>query len=150
MHTLRPVEMGDIKELFEWNNHPLSRKNSFRMHPISWEEHEKWFAERLADTLTTIYILCSDREKLGSVRFEEKEDGVRISIMLNPDYIGKRLGSELIRLGTEKYIREKKPVQPIIAEVKGDNLPSKKAFLRADFKEDHTVYIYNKETKPVE
>lgn len=150
MHTLRPVEIRDIKDLFEWNNHPLSRKNSFRSDSITWEEHKRWFAERMADARTTIYILCSDRDKVGSVRFEEKKNGVRISAMLNPNYIGKRLGSELIRLGTEKYIREKKPAQPIIAEIKGDNLASKRAFLRAGFKEDYTVYIYDKEVKPVE
>jgi UDP-2,4-diacetamido-2,4,6-trideoxy-beta-L-altropyranose hydrolase len=150
MHALRPVEMGDIKDLFEWNNHPLSRKNSLRSESITWEEHKRWFAERLADTLTTIYILCSDREKLGAVRFEEKENGVRISVVLNPDHIGKRLGSELIRRGTEKYMREKKPTHPIIAEIKGENLPSKRAFLGAGFKEDYTVYIFDTEVKPAE
>ena len=150
MHTLRSVEVGDIKDLFEWNNHPLSRKNSLRSEPIAWEEHKRWFAERLADTLTTIYILCSDKEKLGAVRFEEKENGVRISVMLNPDYIGKRLGTELIRLGTEQYVKEKKPGRPIFAEVKSDNLPSKKAFLKAGFQEKLTIYIYDKEVKPVD
>jgi UDP-2,4-diacetamido-2,4,6-trideoxy-beta-L-altropyranose hydrolase len=150
VHTLRPVEIGDIKDLFEWNNHPLARKNSLRSEAITWEEHNRCFAERLADTLTTIYILCSNREKLGAVRFEEKENGVRISVVLNPDYIGKRLGSELIRLGTEQYVKEKKSARPIFAEVKSDNLPSKKAFLRAGFQEKLTIYIYDKEVKPVD
>jgi RimJ/RimL family protein N-acetyltransferase len=137
--------MEDIKDLFNWINNPLSRKNSFRSAPITWQEHEKWFSERLIDTATTIYILCSDKkEKLGSVRFEEKEGGIRISVMLNPDYIGKKLGSELIRFGMERYIQEKEPSQPIIAEIKGDNLPSKKAFLKAGFKEDHSIYIYDR------
>lgn len=146
MKTLRRATMGDMRDIFEWNNHPLSRKNSFRSGPISWDEHERWFAERLGDDLTTIYILCSDDKKLGSARFEEKQSSIRISIMLNPDYFGKRLGSELIRLATEKYIHEKRPEKQIIAEVKGDNLPSKKSFLRAGFEEEYTVYVYGKGT----
>jgi UDP-2,4-diacetamido-2,4,6-trideoxy-beta-L-altropyranose hydrolase len=145
MNTLRLVTTEDIKDLFSWINHPLSRKNSFRSTPITWDEHEKWFTERLADTLTTIYILCSDKKgKLGSVRFEKKEDSIRISVMLNPVFIGKKLGSELIRHGIERFIQEKQPIQPILAEIKGDNLPSKKAFLRAGFKEDYVVYKYDR------
>ena len=152
MNKLRPVGMEDMKDLYEWNNHPLSRKNSFRSDPITWEEHERWFKERMADALTTIYIYYSGRKKIGSVRFEEKQKGVRISVMLNPDFIGNRLGAELIRLGTELFMQEKKPKQPVIAEVKLDNLPSKKAFLRAGFKEDHIdkdyiAYIYGKKAR---
>jgi len=139
--------MDDMKDLFKWNNNPLARRNSFRSEPITWKEHERWFNEKLADRFTTIYIFCSETDKIGSVRFEEKQNGVRISVMLNPDYIGKRLGAEFIRKGIDKYIKEKKPNQPIIAEVKGDNLPSKRAFLRAGFMEDHVVYIYNKGIK---
>ncbi len=146
MKMVRRAVMDDIKDIFEWSNHPLSRKNSFRSEPIGWDEHRKWFAERLADHLTTIYILCSDENKLGSARFEEKKNGIRISVMLNPDYIGKRLGADLIRLATKRYIEEKNPGKHIIAEVKGDNMPSKKAFLRAGFKEAYTVYTYNRET----
>lgn len=146
MKTLRRAIMGDMKDIFEWNNHPLSRKNSFRSEPISWDEHKRWFAERLADDLTAIYILCSDDNKLGSARFEEKQNSILISVMLNPDYFGKRLGSELIRLATEKYMKEKKPDKNIVAEVKGDNLSSKRAFLRAGFKEEYTVYTYSKGT----
>ena len=145
MNALRLATTEDMKDLFEWINHPLSRKNSFRSAPITWDEHEKWFAERLADSLTTIYILCSDKKgKLGSVRFEGKQDSIRISVMLNPDFIGKKLGSELICHGIERYIQEKQPVQPILAEIKGDNRPSKKAFLRAGFKEDYSVYKYDR------
>jgi|WetSurMetagenome_2_1015567.scaffolds.fasta_scaffold580500_2 UDP-2,4-diacetamido-2,4,6-trideoxy-beta-L-altropyranose hydrolase len=147
MNILRLVTTEDIEDLFNWINHPLSRKNSFRSTPITWDEHEKWFAERLADSLTTIYILSSDKkEKLGSVRFEEKEDSIRISVMLNPDFIGKKLGSALIRHGIERYIQEKQPVKPVLAEIKGDNLPSKKAFLGAGFKEDYSVYKYDRST----
>lgn len=144
MKTLRRAMMGDMRDIFEWNNHPLSRKNSFRSDPISWDEHKRWFAERLADDLTTIYILCSDDNKLGSARFEENQRSIRISVMLNPDHFGKRLGSELIRLATEKYMQEKRPDKKIIAEVKGENLPSKKAFLKAGFEEEYTVYVYGK------
>lgn len=140
--SIRPVEGDDGADIFSWNNHPLSRRNSFRTEPITRDEHARWFAERLADPLTTIYILCKGQEKVGSVRFEEKEGAVRISVMLNPEYIGKRLGATLIRLGTERYVQEKRPKKPIVAEVKSENSASNKAFLKAGYSEAYRVYLF--------
>lgn len=143
MNVLRAIEREDINDLFEWRNHPLSRKNSFRPDPIPWEEHEKWFGERLADSRTTIYVLTSNQDKLGSVRFEESEEVIRISAMLNPCHMGKNVGSDLIERGTRKFIQENKPRKPIIAEIKADNRASHKAFSKAGFKEHYVVYIYD-------
>lgn len=138
----RPVESDDINDLFEWRNHQEVRKNSFSSKPLSWDEHEKWFKVKLKDPGTVIYMVYTEGEKVGSIRFEEKGDAIKVSVMLNPDFFGKGLGAEIIKSGTEKFIREKKCKKPVIAEIKKDNIASIKAFEKAGFLESHITFIY--------
>lgn len=140
--TLRTVEVEDITDLFEWRNNPEVRKNSFSSKPLSWEEHEKWFKAKAKDPGTTIYVAYNEGKKVGSIRFEEKGDAIKVSVMLNPDFFGKGFGAEVIRLGTNKFISEKRPAVPVIAEIKPDNIASRKAFQKAGFKERHVTYIF--------
>lgn len=139
----RNVESGDIDNLFKWRNHPVIRSKSFNTDPIPWIEHEKWFETKSNDPDTTIYMACCGGDKIGSIRFEKRWDAIRVSVMLNPAFLGKGLGSKLIRLGTERFINDRKPDKPIIAEIKKDNTASVKAFQKAGFKESHITFIYN-------
>ena len=138
------MEACDINDLFNWRNHSDVRKNSFNSDLISWDEHEKWFKSKLQDTESVIYIAYYEKTKVGSIRFEDKGDAIKVSIMLNPDFLGKGLGSEVIRLGKDRFINEKRPCKPIIAEVKKDNIASIKVFQKAGFKESHFTFVYNK------
>lgn len=140
---IRTADMRDIKDVFDWRNHPQARKGSFDTNAIPWEQHETWFKKKLQDPLTTIYIFSSGKVKLGSIRFEQKDKGIWVNVMLNPGYVGKKLGSQLIKLATDKYIRENRPDKQIIAEVKTDNVISNKTFLKAGYKESHIVYTFD-------
>ena len=139
---LRNVEFSDIGDLFKWRNHPIIKESSFNIGPISWDEHERWFKEKSKDLNSQIYITCFENDKIGMVRFDDKGDVIKVSIMLNPDFIGKGLGSEVIRLGTKRFIGEKRPCKPIIAEIKKGKIASIKAFQKADFKEIHSTFVY--------
>lgn len=143
MLELRNIEPADINDLFEWRNHPDVRKNSFNTDSISWDEHEKWFNVKIKDPNTTIYIAYYKEKKIGSIRFENKDNVIKINVMLNPDFLGKGLGTETIRLGTEKFVSEKGQDRPIVAEIKTGNIASIKAFQKAGFKESHLVFVYN-------
>jgi methionyl-tRNA formyltransferase len=143
--SLRDVEAYDINDLFDWRNHSDVRKNSFNSDLISWDEHEKWFKAKIKDSHTSIYIACSGKDKVGSIRFEDKGDVIKGSIMLNPDFLGKGLGSEVIRLGTERFIKEKNPEKPVYAEIKIDNIASIKAFQKAGYKEQYLTFLYSKD-----
>ncbi len=139
---LRNVESSDIDDLFKWRNHPIIQESSFNTGSISWDEHEKWFRKKSKDPNSQIYIASFEDDKIAIVRFDEKDDVIKISVMLNPDFLGKGLGSEVIRLGAERYISEKKPCKPVIAEIKKDNIASIKAFQKAAFKESHSTFVY--------
>jgi spore coat polysaccharide biosynthesis protein SpsF len=81
---LRNVENTDMGDLFKWRNHPDIRKNSFNTDTLLWVEHERWFKEKSKDPNSKIYVACYEDEKIGMVRFDEKDDVIKVSVMLNP------------------------------------------------------------------
>ena len=83
------------------------------------------------------------KEKIGTIRFEANESAIKTSVMLNPDFLGKGLGSKLIKLGVKRFIMEKNHDMQIIAEIKKDNFTSIKAFTKAGFKEKHLTFVYH-------
>lgn len=139
---LRTIETHDINKLFEWRNNPDIRSKSFNTAPILWAEHEKWFKAKINDPYTAIYMAYCGQNDIGSIRFENKGDAVKISVMLNPSFIGKGFGAEIIRSAVEKYVSERKVNKAIIAEIKKDNIASVKAFQKAGFKENYLTFEY--------
>jgi RimJ/RimL family protein N-acetyltransferase len=146
--TLKKAGPNDMRELFNWRNHLEARRNSFNTNAVEWGEHKKWFKIKTKDPNTSIYIACLGSYKIGSVRFEHKRDVVAISIILNPDFFGKRLAAKVIRLATERFIKEKGREKAIVAEIKRENIASIKAFQKAGFRESHVTYVFNKNRAP--
>ncbi|MBI5888761.1 MAG: GNAT family N-acetyltransferase [Deltaproteobacteria bacterium] len=141
--NFRYIDESDVEDLFEWRNHPEVRKNSFNMAPLIFKEHEEWFKRKIKNSDTTIYMACCGNDKIGSIRFEDNGEVEKVSVMLNPKFTGKGLGSKIIRIGTWKFISEKKPGKPVVAEIKRDNIASIKAFERAGFKESFITFIFD-------
>jgi len=141
--NLTKAEITDINDIFEWRNHPDIRKNFFDSEVITWNDHEKWFNEKLKDQDTTIYVAYHIENKIGSIRFEANEYVIKISVMLNPLFLGKGLGLQVVKMGVEKYIREGTPDKSLIAEVKKNNIASIKTFRKAGFKENDLTFTYD-------
>lgn len=140
---LRAAELHDIDKMFEWRNHPDIRRQSFNTDPISWDEHEKWFKIKINNPDSKIYIAYSGDDEIGSIRFENKGNVIKVSIMLNPSFIGKGFGSEIIRSAVGKYLTEQqKGNNHIVAEIKKENIASIKAFQKAGFKESYLTLEY--------
>ncbi len=140
---LRSIDLSDIKDIFKWRNHDVIRKYSFNTNTISWDDHKRWFDSKCQDPDTKIYIACTAEDKIGTVRFDNKDNELKVSVMLNPDFLNKGLGSEVIKSGVEKLTSEAKLDKPIIAEIKKDNIASIKAFQKAGFEESHMTFVYN-------
>jgi RimJ/RimL family protein N-acetyltransferase len=143
--NLTKVEITDINDIFEWRNHPDIRRNFFNQELLSWEEHEKWFTTKLKDSNATVYMAYYREKKVGTIRFESKESVIKTSVMLNPDFLGKGLGSKVIKLGVERFIMEKNHDMQIIAEIKSENKASIKAFQKAGFKESFVSCVFKRE-----
>ena len=73
---IRKAEFNDIDILFNWVNsndslkYKLDNKNN-----ISYEEHKKWFLERLNDPNSYIWIIETlYKVSIGQIRFQQKEN----------------------------------------------------------------------------
>jgi len=141
--NLTKAGITDINDIFEWRNHPDIRKNFFNQELLSWDEHEKWFMAKLKDPDAAVYMAYYRKEKIGTIRFESENSVIKTSVILNPLFLSKGLGSHVIKLGVKRFIMEKKSDMQIIAEIKKDNIASIKAFQKADFKKSGTTYIYS-------
>jgi deoxyribonuclease-4 len=139
---LSDVKDSDCKDLYDWRNHPIVRKNSYNTESFSFENHQKWFQEKLQSQETTIYIAYSKSKKIGMIRFEDQKDMIQVSVMLNPQYIGQGLGKKLIELGVQKFKQRNATDKAIVAQIKQDNVASIKAFEKAGFQKNDLVYVF--------
>jgi len=145
--TIKHAQPSDMAALFEWRNHPDVRRNSFNSSPLAPHEHEEWFKRKLKDPNCYIYMACIGDDKVGSIRFEDIGEAIKTSVLLNPAYCGRGLGSKVITVGTEMFIHDRQTVKPIVAEIKSSNKPSIKAFEKAGFKEEFATYIFEEKIK---
>ena len=127
---LRKVNPLDKKFVFDLSNEPSVRAASFSSEPISYETHEKWFDEKLKDENCIFLILMDFFKPLGQVRVQLSDDANEgtISYSILEEERGKGLGKELLLLLEEYILKQKGTGFKLIAEVKEENLPSKKAF----------------------
>jgi RimJ/RimL family protein N-acetyltransferase len=131
---LSPAEKTDCIELLRWRNHPLVRRWCFNAKRIDLKTHRKWFYSSLGNSAAKIYIAKQGTEKVGVIRFADTAAaGVLTNINLNPDFLHRGLGTEIIKLGTEKILKTFKKPKAVIAKIKNDNYISQKAFRKAGY-----------------
>lgn len=138
---IREVILSDAQFLFNWANDPVTRQNSFNSEPIEWNDHILWLKKRLFDLKNKTYILHSNEEPIGVVKFEGIEDTI-IGVTVAPFHRGKGLGVEIIKIGCNKYWENND--LPILAYIKKDNVASQHVFKKAGFTFLKDEIIYGK------
>ncbi len=131
---LRTVREEDARDIWIWRNHLETRRRSFHSDEIPFAEHLKWFAARMKDTNSVIFI-AEDRQgrKLGQARFDKQGREATISVGLNPDFFGQGVGSILIAKATSEFLDKNREISIVIAEIIEDKIASLKAFLKAGY-----------------
>lgn len=130
---LRCVTLADALTLWQWCNDERTRAMSLQSEPIAWETHLHWLDARLRDPDHAFWMAYRDGAELGSVRFARAKDEARISIGLSPDWRGRGLGTTLIQSAC-RAIFGMWNVTRIRAQVKAENLASRRAFEKAGFR----------------
>lgn len=131
---LREAEPEDARRLFEWANDPAARAQSFTKATIPWEDHERWFARKLADA-DCLLLIAEDAQgqPVGQVRFDLGEDASAIiSIAIAPGYRGRGYGATAIARACE-VLRARRAPLTVVAYIRRDNLASQRTFARAGF-----------------
>ncbi len=128
---LRKVTDEDAKLIHEWVNDPGVRAVSFRPEPISWETHERWFADRLAAVCLWFIAQDATGRPIGQIRFDRDGDEATVSIALSPLQRGRGYGAALVRRGTLRAVEA--GVRVVHAFAKPDNAASIAVFRTAGY-----------------
>lgn len=128
MFNIRLANENDIKKVFELSNDDLVRANSINKNKILWDDHVKWFNNRVKNIDEPFYIAeTPEGDFVAQIRFN-KEEGFVISVSIDKNFRGRGFGAKIIEEATKELNNF-----PIIAYVKPDNIPSQKSFIKAGF-----------------
>lgn len=141
--VMRMANADDSAKLFEWRNHPRIRSVSRNTEPITWEEHQKWFASVLDSKDRVLLMGQHDEAPVGVVRFDKQDEDAEVSIYLVPDANHSGQGRNLL-LSAEQWIKAHRPeIKCIRASVLGGNEHSRRLFLGTDYRVEATHYLKN-------
>lgn len=129
---IKLAQIEDMKDIYDLSNDDLVRANSFNQEKIQWEDHQKWFKNKLEDEKSLFYVIRNDSDLIAQIRFDMNDEDAEISISIAPNFRGKGLGANLLKITSEKVISEKE-AKKIIAYVKNDNAASKTIFEKAGY-----------------
>jgi UDP-2,4-diacetamido-2,4,6-trideoxy-beta-L-altropyranose hydrolase len=140
--SIRLVEDGDCKLLWDWANDPVVRASAFSSATIPWNDHVVWFREKLKDQNCRILVtLDAGAVPVGQIRFDKRgASEADVDITVDGGSRGLGYASRLIDLGTSWAFAEW-GVKRFNAFVKPENIASAKAFERAGFKARETVTV---------
>ncbi len=136
---LRRAVAEDCKQLWVWRNEPYVRAASFDGRAIEWDEHVRWFEERMADPDSLLYIVVDENgEPIGQVRLDRYPDGsAEINISIDAEVRNRGCGSAALRefLDTAREHQ----IQKLLAHIKPENRASVCAFGKAGFTDHGTL-----------
>lgn len=139
--SFRPAVAEDQSLIFEWRNYPEIVALSASKLPVAWEEHLVWFSNFLADSERMLLIIQDDSRPVGQARFDKvANDTLIMGIYLIPSMVGQGRGKRLIESACS-YAKAKWPNSNYIkAEIRKENIRSRRAFAAAGFKLELTDF----------
>lgn len=143
----RTARESDIRFYFNWVNEHEVRQQSIQTCPISWEDHKKWFAEKLSSGESYLLVLEADSLPVGQIRFDRQGDEALIDYSLDPLVRGRGWGAYLVSMGIS-FLEEMLP-KKLRAEIKTGNQASRSIFIRLGFDQilldkARGVYVFGK------
>ena len=128
--TVRLCDQSDLKDVFVWENDPISLKMSFSQKEIVWDDHIKWFEKFLKKKNNIMVIGELFEKKIGLVKYKISRNRAVCSVNISPSFRGKGLSSSLL-IKSEKFINVK--INTLTAKVKKKNIISEKSFIKAGY-----------------
>jgi RimJ/RimL family protein N-acetyltransferase len=142
---IRRVSKDDMRNVFEWRNHPDIRRVSRSNDAIDWKTHKEWFASLMSNPDRIMLIgYCGDRS-VGVVRYEIQGECAEVSIYIVPEMRLPGSGQELMKCA-ERWLRENRPdVRRIAADVLADNGVSHRLFSKCGYEIESIHYTKRQE-----
>ncbi len=131
---LRRAGPGDSYLLFQWVNRPDSLAGKLATQgPIARQTHDAWFASRLADPETFLWIIESGDKPVGQLRFMKKAEAYEVDIYVLPDRRRSGIAQEALKHGIGELKAARAAPHSVRASVKIENFGSQRLFERAGF-----------------
>lgn len=137
----RPL-MEHARQVMAWRNDPVTLSMSRHRDPKRWESFWPEFRDtyfHVEAALTPVFALAGER-RIGFLRFLPVEHplapnrrAVEISINIAPEWRGKGLGPMVLRAALDHLTAW--GGDSVCAETREENIPSRKAFIAAGFRE---------------
>ncbi len=123
-----------MERVFLLSNDTAVRQQSIHPQTITLEQHVQWFTRKIKDP-DYIFLVVYDQQKqfLGQVRYEVKNNSAVISISINRDFRGKGLAVPLLKATAARVFKLKPELKEIIAYIKPDNDAISRSFLKAGY-----------------
>lgn len=148
---IRKATAEDAELTFRWASDPAVRKYSFNQSVILWENHQRWFSDKLQDPACEYLILYNDQSAIGSIRFDVDADGAAmISFLIDPACHGRGYGSMILERGIEYMRQNRRDVKRVYGFVVRENVASVRVFEKLDFaraEEDNNKIKFLKENQ---
>lgn len=128
---LRAACEEDLNIFYSWVNDTEVRKSSFQSAPIPWLTHKDWFARKLNDPNSHLYVLEAEGLPVGQIRFDKVGNEANIDYSLDVLVRGRGWGVRLVSLGLAQ-LQNAEPIR-VLAKVKTDNGSSRSVFSRLGF-----------------
>jgi RimJ/RimL family protein N-acetyltransferase len=137
---LRPATYEDCENIFSWRQHNQTRRFSFNKELISFQEHQNWFLKAIENPDKMIFIGEIRGEPIGVLRYDVEGEGAAVSIYLVPGKYGSGYGPLMLKEGNKWLKRQRPELKFVYAHIIPDNIASIKAFAKAGFKHDCSIY----------
>lgn len=129
---VRKAMPEDVDILFQWANDLSTRNNAFNTAPIPYENHLKWFYTTLNNPNRIQLIFVCKEVPVGQFRIDIEDRIGEIDYSIAPEFRGKGYGTVMCEKAIE-YIKSIGTVDRLFAQVKTENIASKKCFKKNGF-----------------
>ncbi len=130
--TLRLAETGDIRQVYDWQCLPETRRYANNPEVPTWDGHQGWMAGKLTDPECHFYLIQCDGRDAGSVRIDRQagpgQQPYTVSIFIDPKYFGYGVASAALSILAQCH-----PDKEIHAKVHNDNTASVRLFTTAGY-----------------
>jgi len=133
---MRRATEDDVMLYFEWANDPAVRQNAIHTAQIAFEDHRKWFTNKLHDPNSKLFVFYNDQDNLGQLRLDKEGEFWIISYTVDERFRGQGWGKIIVQQIVRNF-----PQLSMKALVKEGNIPSIKIFEKCGFQRDNDVRI---------
>ncbi len=125
---LRLVNNADLKFTLDLHNKNVEKKKFFSKKKVLLRDHKKWFKK---SKNTRMFFIGLSKYRIGYIRYDfVRKNNLSVSIAIKEKYKRKGFGKIMLNKSLEKKNIKK---CNIFANIKNDNLSSKKFFLDSGF-----------------